>query len=117
MSDQPDQNEIQIFSGEDGEISVQLNQKTVWLTQRQMGQLFGTTPENILMHLRNIFKDQELEETTTSKDFLVVQAEGKRQVRRELVDIVSGYTQTFLWLQGYDEGLLNEPSGYAWRGR
>ncbi|WP_257287130.1 virulence RhuM family protein [Endozoicomonas sp. SESOKO2] len=49
-----------------------------------MGEVFGTTAENILMHLKNIYKNQELEEKLTSKDFLVVQKEGKRQVRRNL---------------------------------
>ena len=51
--------------------------ESVWLSQRQMGELFATTPENVLMQLRNISKDQELEEVTTTKNFLVVQTEGK----------------------------------------
>ncbi|MCC6302184.1 MAG: virulence protein RhuM/Fic/DOC family protein [Gammaproteobacteria bacterium] len=49
-----------------------------------MSELFETTPENVLMHLKNVFGDGELEEAATIKDFLVVQAEGKRQVRRSL---------------------------------
>lgn len=44
-----------------------------------------TTPENVLTHLKNIYKDQELEELATTKNFLVVQAEGKRQVERKLL--------------------------------
>lgn len=58
--------------------------ETVWLTQRQMGELFDTTPENVLMHLKNIFVDGELDEPATAKDFLAVQIEGKRQVQRKL---------------------------------
>lgn len=180
--------EIAIFESDTGEIQVQLEQDSVWLTQRQMGDVFETTPENVLMHLKNIYKDEELAEEATTKDFLVVQAEGKRQVKRNLkhynldaiisvgyrvsskravqfrqwatkllkehltqgytlsqqrfennaqaleaalslvrkaassteltadtgrglVEIVSRYTQTFLWLQRYDEGLLHEPEG------
>jgi prophage maintenance system killer protein len=61
-----------------------MEQETVWLTQRQMADLFDTTPENVLIHLKNIFGDKELEEAATAKDFLVVQTEGKRQVRRNL---------------------------------
>ncbi|MFW3616901.1 RhuM family protein [Billgrantia antri] len=57
---------------------------TVWLTQRQMGEVFDTTPENVLMHLKNVYASNELEETATAKDFLVVRTEGKRQVRRKL---------------------------------
>jgi len=65
-------------------VTVRMDGETVWLTQRQMGELFDTTPENVLMHLKNIFGDGELEEMATAKDFLAVQTEGKRQVQRNL---------------------------------
>jgi prophage maintenance system killer protein len=65
-------------------VAVRMDGETVWLTQRQMGELFDTTPENVLMHLKNIFGDGELEEMATAKDFLAVQTEGKRQVQRKL---------------------------------
>jgi len=82
MNDQ----QIQIFTSEDGQahLEVTLEQETVWLSQAQMGGLFATTSENVLMHLQNIFKDQELSEEATAKDFLVVRQEGKRQVRRSI---------------------------------
>ncbi|BCB06927.1 cytochrome c [Vreelandella venusta] len=82
MNDQ----QIQIFTSEDGQshLEVTLEQDTVWLSQAQMGGLFATTPENVLMHLQNIFKDDELSEQATTKDFLVVRQEGKRQVRRRI---------------------------------
>lgn len=78
--------EVLIYQTPDGgsSVEVRMEQDTVWLTQRQMGELFGTTPENILMHLRNIYENKELEESSTTKDFLVVRQEGKRQVKREL---------------------------------
>lgn len=76
--------EIVIFENDAQAVEVRLEGETVWLTQRQMGELFGTTPENILMHLRNIFNEEELPEEATAKDFLVVRQEGKRQVKREL---------------------------------
>lgn len=78
--------QVQLFQSADGEVqlSVSLEQDTVWLTQRQMGELFGSTAENVLMHLKNIFKDRELDEFATTKDFLVVRLEGKREVRRKL---------------------------------
>ena len=47
--------EIAIFESANGEIQVQLEQDTVWLTQKQMGEVFTTTPENVLMHLKNIY--------------------------------------------------------------
>jgi prophage maintenance system killer protein len=78
--------EVIVYEAPDGEarVDVRLEHDTVWLTQRQMSELFDTTPENVLMHLKNVFVDGELEETATAKDFLVVQTEGKRQVRRSL---------------------------------
>lgn len=76
--------EIVIFESDAQPVEVRLEGETLWLTQRQMGELFGTTPENVLMHLRNIYEEDELSETTTAKDFLVVRQEGKRQVKRRL---------------------------------
>ncbi|TSE27801.1 death-on-curing family protein [Tepidimonas thermarum] len=182
------QNQIIIFESPDQSIQVRLEGETIWLTQRQMAELFATTPENVLMHLKNIFRDGELEEPATTKDFLAVRTEGTRQVERRLkhynldaiisvgyrvnstratrfrqwatrvlrehltqgysldrqrfeknaaeleaalalvkkaaagealtaeqgrglVDVIARYTQTFLWLQRYDEGLLTAPAG------
>jgi len=182
------QTNLIIFQEADQPVEVRLDVRgdTVWLTQRQMSTLFDTTPENVLMHLKNIFQDEELREQSTAKDFLAVQTEGKRRVQRTLrhynldavisvgyrvnskravlfrqwatrilrehltqgytlnrqrfeanareleaalqlvrkaarspelqadmgrglVDIVTRYTQTFVLLQRYDEGLLTEP--------
>jgi hypothetical protein len=78
--------EILIYQSEAGEtrLEVRLAGETVWLTQKLMAELFQTTPENILMHLKNIFDDNELDETASAKDFLVVRQEGARKVRRHL---------------------------------
>ena len=78
--------EIVVYKTSDGEVrvDVHLDQETVWLTQRQMAEVFGTTPQNILMHLRNVFSSEELEREATIKDFLIVRTEGKRQVRRRI---------------------------------
>lgn len=77
---------VQIFTSSDGQarLEVTFDRETVWLSQAQMGQLFGTTPENVLMHLRNIFNDEELVEQATTKEFLVVREEGSREVRRRI---------------------------------
>ena len=71
--------EIAVYETPDGEVrvDVRLGQETVWLTQRQMAQVFDTTPENVQMHLRNVFSSGELEAEATTKDFLVVQTEGQ----------------------------------------
>lgn len=182
------QQQLIIFDSGTGQVEVRLESETIWLTQRQMAGVFDTTPENVLMHLKNIYAAEELVEAATAKDFLAVQTEGKRQVQRRLkhynldaiisvgyrvnstratrfrqwatrvlrehltrgytlnrqrfeqnaaeleaaltlvrraaagdalttdqgrglVDVIARYTQTFLWLQRYDEGLLTEPAG------
>lgn len=74
----------QTGEGSSSSVTVRMDGETVWLTQRQMGALFDTTPENVLIHLKNIFADGELDEPATAKDFLAVQVEGKRQVQRNL---------------------------------
>lgn len=64
------------------QLEVQLADETVWLTQRQMSLLFETTPQNITVHIRNIYKEQELTQEATCKDFLQVQTEGGRDIQR-----------------------------------
>lgn len=180
--------QLVIFEAENGPVQVRLEGETVWLTQAQMAELFGTSSDNISLHLKNIYKERELLEAATTEDFSVVRQEGKRQVRRQLnhynldaiisvgyrvssakatrfrqwattvlrehltrgftlnrqrfernaaeleaalqlvrkaaagaaltadqgrglVDVIARYTQTFLWLQRYDEGLLTAPEG------
>lgn len=180
---------IEIYLAEDGhEIQVRLEQDSLWLSQAQMAELFGKDSDTIGLHLKNIFKEGELDPKATTEESSVVRQEGNRQVRRRikfynldaiisvgyrvnsrkgtqfriwatqrlkeylvqgyslnkqrieqnaaeleqaltlikkaaqspelstdtgrgLLDISHRYTQTFLWLQRYDEGLLEEPHG------
>ena len=78
--------EVVLYKAPDGEVrvDVRLDRETVWLTQLQMATLFGTTPENVLMHLKNVYAEKELVARSTTKDFLAVRTEGKRRVRRKL---------------------------------
>ena len=59
-------------------LEVKLDQDTVWLTQAQMTELFRTTRNNITMHIRNIFKEKELDENSVCKESLHTAADGKR---------------------------------------
>lgn len=79
-------NEIILYQSPDGEINIEvrLERETVWLTQRQMADLFDTSTDNVGLHLKNIFNEGELAESTTTEDYSVVQSEGGRQVRRQL---------------------------------
>jgi hypothetical protein len=76
--------EIIIYQNTEGNIKVdvRLEDETVWLTQKLMAELFQTTPQNITIHLKNIFDEGELSERSTCKDFLQVQKEGSRTVER-----------------------------------
>ena len=65
-------------------LEVWLEDETIWLTQKQMAELFGCTMENVILHLKNIYAEEELDEAATTKDFLVVRIEGKRRVSRRI---------------------------------
>ena len=79
--------QIIIYQTESGEtkIDVRFQDETVWLTQKLMAELFQTSVPNINMHLRSIFEEGELEESSTIKDFLIVQKEGSRDVKRKQI--------------------------------
>ncbi len=121
-------------------IEVRLENENVWLTQKRMAELFQTTPQNITIHLKNIFNEGELQADATCKDFLQVQSEGSREVERRqkfynLDAIISvGYrikshiaTQFRIWatarlkeymIKGFtmdDERLKNLGGGNYWK--
>lgn len=79
-------NQIEIYQADDGhtQIEVKFEQETVWLNQQQLTELFGQTKQNISLHIGNIFSEGELEKKATVKDYLTVQTEGKRKVKRNI---------------------------------
>ena len=64
-------------------LEVRLEDETVWLTQAQMAELFQTTSQNITIHIRSIYSENELGSEATCKDSLQVRREGNRVVRRK----------------------------------
>ncbi len=80
--------EKQIMIYETGGKTVRFNlnagEETLWATQAQMAELFDVTSQNITIHLKNIYKEGELEEERTCKEFLQVQNEGSREVSRKI---------------------------------
>ena len=78
--------EIVVYKAPDGavRVDVRFDRETVWLTQRQMADLFETSTDNVSLHLNTIFSAQELEREATTKESLVVRTEGSRQVQRTL---------------------------------
>ena len=79
-------NQIIIYQTEDGQtqVDVRLENETVWLTQAQMVELFQTTKQNVSLHVGNVFKEGELEQKSTVKEYLTVQKEGERKVSRKV---------------------------------
>jgi len=57
---------------------------TFWMTQKAMAELFDCTTDNISLHLKNIYKEEELDEVSTTEFFSVVQSEGRRNVKRNV---------------------------------
>ena len=177
-------NPIAIYQSPTGTVDVRLDGDTVWLSQKQMSELFAKNVRTVSEHIRNVFKDGELQEDAVVRNFRITAADGKgydtthynldviisvgyrvkspqgvqfrqwatRLLRehltlgytvnrqrfednaavleaalnlirkaaqtpelsadtgRGLVDIVTRYAHTFLWLQRYDEGLLTDPA-------
>jgi len=58
--------------------------ENIWLPQKWMAELFGCSADNISLHLKNIYKEKELDESATAEDFSVVQTEGNREVTRTI---------------------------------
>ena len=78
-------NQIVFYKSLDGFVNIEVlfAEENIWLTQKKMADLFGTTPQNITQHLKNIFADNEVDRLSTCKDFLQVQNEGGRTIERK----------------------------------
>ncbi|MFC1612703.1 hypothetical protein ACFL23_00005 [Patescibacteria group bacterium] len=85
---QPKNNQIIIYNTKDGKakLDVRLENETVWLSQKQMAELFDTTKQNISLHLNNIFTERELLKDSVVKDFLTTADDGKNYKTQFLID-------------------------------
>ena len=79
-------NNIAIYQDATGalNVSVRFAEDDVWLTQKQLAEVYATSQQNISLHIDNIYKDGELPKGRTHKDFLLVQKEGARNVKRNV---------------------------------
>jgi len=77
-------NDIILYTTEDGRIQIKLRAKdeTVWLSQREMSQLFDMSTDNVGLHLKNIFADGELEENSVAEESSVTAADGKNYLTK-----------------------------------
>ena len=82
----PTDDNVVVYSTDDNtlRLDVQLSDETVWLTQQQMADLFQSSRTNIVEHIKHIYKDNELQEVATCRNFRQVQKEGNRMVSRQL---------------------------------
>ncbi len=79
-------NQITVYQTPEGGINIEVlyANKNIWLTQKRMAELFGCSTDNVSLHLKNIYKEKELDESSTTEVFSVVQIEGKREVTRNI---------------------------------
>lgn len=81
-----EQNKIILYQDDDEitRVAVRFADEDLWLTKNQLAEIYCTSRENITMHIKNIYADEELMPDSTSKDFLLVREEGSRQVKRNV---------------------------------
>ena len=77
---------IIIYQTDDGltKIDVKIQNETVWLSQQQMAELFSTSRTNVIEHINNIYLEEELDKNSTCQNFLQVQKEENREVKRNV---------------------------------
>jgi len=80
------ENKIILYQDENGitRVSVRFSDDDLWLTQHQIAEIYDTSQPNISQHIDGILRDGELDEVATHKKYLLVQTEGKRQIKREI---------------------------------
>ncbi|MCX6706443.1 MAG: virulence RhuM family protein [Candidatus Woesebacteria bacterium] len=78
-------NQIVFYRFSNGSVNIEVYyaEENIWLTQKKISELFGCSSDNVSLHLKNIYKSQELSEKTTVEEFSVVQDEGKRKIKRK----------------------------------
>ena len=80
------QKQVLIYQAEDGsfQTEIRLESDTIWLSQKQMSDLFNTSTDNIGLHIKNVYADGELTEEATTENYSVVRFEGKRKVNQRV---------------------------------
>ena len=86
MQDKNKEMRMVLYHSENDDVAVNavIKDETLWITQKAMAELFGCTTDNIGLHLKNIYADNELDKGATTEKISVVQQEGTRQVKRNV---------------------------------
>ncbi|WP_148571701.1 virulence RhuM family protein [Aliarcobacter cryaerophilus] len=79
-----DLSNLVVYNDGELELKVSVDSETIWLTQKQIAEVFGGTKQNISLHINNIYKEKELDKISTIKYYLTVQKEGNREVTRNI---------------------------------
>lgn len=79
-------NQIAFYQSPDGSVNIEVlyAKENIWLSQKKMAELFDCSADNISLHLRNIYRENEVDQKSTNEEFSVVQKEGERDVSRKL---------------------------------
>ena len=79
-------NQIAFYQSPDGSVNIEVlyAEENIWLTQKKMAELFDCSTDNISLHLKNIYQENEVNQKTTTEEFSVVQKEGEREVSRKV---------------------------------
>jgi hypothetical protein len=81
---QENKSNIIVYNDGELELNVSVENETIWLTQKQLGELFNVESHNITYHIKNIYKQKELMQNPTTRKIRVVQKEGKREIERDI---------------------------------
>lgn len=102
--------ELILYTSDDGKtrLHLRVDTESIWLSQLEIAELFQTTKQNVSLHAKNIFVDNELDRKATVKESLTVQSEGARQVRRK----ISYYNLDLIMAIGYR---VRSPRGVQFR--
>ena len=76
--------DVIVYSSGEIELNVSIQNDTLWLTQKQLADLFEVTKQNVSQHIIAIYKENELEKNPKVKKFLTIQKEGNREVTRNI---------------------------------
>jgi len=79
-------NQIAFYQTPDGSVNIEVlfAEKNIWLTQKKMAELFDCSIDNVSLHLKNIYQENEVDQESTIEEFSVVQKEGEREVSRKV---------------------------------
>jgi len=73
-----------VYNDGELELKISMDNETVWLNQKQLGELFSVESHSVTYHIKNIYKQKELQKNSTTRKIRVVQKEGSRKVEREV---------------------------------